>query len=235
MAEEFARRGLPALVLTGRCRPFGQRRPLDALGEALSAQILGTGPHDVDALQGGAQTDRRPYRRSHRTSWCCERPRHPPRGLKCPRGRRPDAIESVVRAARGIVEDLAKDGPVLFILDDLHWAHPDLLDAAPGTRTPRRGRARSSRSVRQAEGVDPVFPRARSQRPRRGRFAGARGGRAGIRSRRRSHPGVGRPFGAAIRSSSKRASACWWTRGRSWRRAAAGTSGAPMSSNPCCL
>ena len=158
LAEEFARRSRPARVLTGRCRPFGQRRPLDALGEALSAEILGTGPHDVDASKAvlertagriGDPTERAGVARDLGILL----------GLERPRGRRPDAIESVVRAARGIVEDLAKDGPVLLILDDLHWADPELLDVIRDAHTaPWKGPILVL-GLSRPEGVDPVFPR----------------------------------------------------------------------------
>ncbi len=58
-------------------------------------------------------------------------------GLERPHGRRLDAVEGVVRAARMMVEDLARDGLVLVFIDDLHWADTDLVGAIEDARAHR--------------------------------------------------------------------------------------------------
>jgi tetratricopeptide (TPR) repeat protein len=128
LAEEFARRAHPSTVLSGRCRPFGHRRPLDALAEALSSAILPVEAQDPAKLKAALD------RVAHRFAMPPDRPAVVRDlgnlfGMERPGGRRPDVIERVVRTVRTIVEGLARNGPVLLIIDDLHWADPELLEA----------------------------------------------------------------------------------------------------------
>jgi hypothetical protein len=55
LAEEFARRAHPSTVLSGRCRPFGRRRPLDALAEALSGAIVPSGMSDPNEIRASLE------------------------------------------------------------------------------------------------------------------------------------------------------------------------------------
>jgi tetratricopeptide (TPR) repeat protein len=128
LAEEFARRAHPSTVLSGRCRPFGRRRPLDALAEALSGAIVPSGTSDPNEIRASLErvanrvaggSDRVAVLRDLGVLF----------GIERPRGRRPDAIEGVVRLARTLVEDLARHGSVVLVIDDLHWADPELLEA----------------------------------------------------------------------------------------------------------
>src|SRR5262245_17273936 len=139
LAEEFARRTGPTSTLLGRCRPFGHRRPLDALGEALSSAIVPAGVSDPEHIRGAVELA---------AGRIADGPQRGALvqdlnillGVDRPRGRRPDAIESVVRAARIVVEDLARSGSVLMVIDDLHWADPELMRAIEDTaRSPWTG------------------------------------------------------------------------------------------------
>jgi class 3 adenylate cyclase/tetratricopeptide (TPR) repeat protein len=128
LAEEFARRVQIATVLSGRCRPFGRRRPLDALAEALSGAIVPSGSRDRDKIRTAIE------RVAVRVADAQERAAVVRNigillGIERPGNRRPDPIEPLLRAVRTIVEDLARKRPVVFIIDDLHWADPELLDA----------------------------------------------------------------------------------------------------------
>jgi class 3 adenylate cyclase/tetratricopeptide (TPR) repeat protein len=127
LAEEFATRGRPSTVLMGRCKPFGQRRPLDPFGEALSGAIGPVGAstsretasfvEELAIRVAGTAPERVGLVRDLRILL----------GIERPRGRRPDALEGLARAGRAVIEDRARQGLVLMLIDDLHWADPDLL------------------------------------------------------------------------------------------------------------
>ena len=124
LAEEFARRLSGVTVLSGRCAAFGQRRPLaalaDAVGSAVDLEGRGARSHDV-ALARLAR------RISGGDSAALARDLSLLLGVGQPVGRRPDAVEGAVRAARAALEYLATERPVLVIIDDLHWADADLI------------------------------------------------------------------------------------------------------------
>ena len=128
LAEEFAGRGRFSSVLIGRCHPFGHRRPLDALGEALSLAVVPSGSNDRDLIRIAIERAAgRAVEGPERSGFV--RDLSILLGIERPRGRRPDAIEGALRAARSIVEDLARSGSVLLVIDDLQWADPELLAA----------------------------------------------------------------------------------------------------------
>lgn len=128
LAEEFALRAHRSTVLSGRCRPFGRRRPLEPLAEAVAGAIVPAEPNDPEGIRASLE------RVANRIANAPDRGAVA-RGLGLllgidrRQGRRPDAVEDAIRAARALVEDLARRGPVLMIIDDLHWADPDLLKA----------------------------------------------------------------------------------------------------------
>jgi class 3 adenylate cyclase/tetratricopeptide (TPR) repeat protein len=127
LAKEVRRRLGRTSVLSGRCAPFGERLPLSALAEAVAgaagvapgaapraaraavtrlADRLGSGAHaksladDLHLLLG---TGRAPSQEAH------------------------PSITVMIRAARSALEGLARAGPVTVVLDDVHWADPDLV------------------------------------------------------------------------------------------------------------
>lgn len=128
-------------VLTGRCAPFGQRLPLQALADAL-APALGVAPGS------SPQEARRQIQRFARTAAPGERGRALAGGLRLLLGlgtEEGDPRERVVqaaRAARGTLEAFADRGPLVVVLDDLQWADDDLLDLLRDLRgSPLRGPA----------------------------------------------------------------------------------------------
>ena len=124
LAEEFARRLSGVTVLTGRCAAFGQRRPLAALADAVGSAL------DLEGRAARSQDvalARLARRISGGDSAALARDLSLLLGVGQPVGRRPDAVEGAVRAARAALEHLATERPVLVIIDDLHWADADLI------------------------------------------------------------------------------------------------------------
>jgi class 3 adenylate cyclase/tetratricopeptide (TPR) repeat protein len=139
LADEFARRVHPATVLSGRCRPFGRRRPLDALGEALLGAIVPSGSRDREEIKTAIERVAGRVADAH-DSAAVVRNMGILLGVERPGGRRPDPIEALLRAVRTIVEDLARKRSVVLIIDDLHWADPELLEAIENVHaSPWRG------------------------------------------------------------------------------------------------
>jgi class 3 adenylate cyclase/tetratricopeptide (TPR) repeat protein len=129
LATEFTSRRPGTIVLTGRCTPYGQRLPLSPLGGAVQA-LIGL-PADAPA----AVADREVRRLADRVAGS-RRAGDLVRGLKLLLGtidpgevRDPSgaAGESTL-AARAVVEGLAREGPVVTVVDDLHWADAQLLE-----------------------------------------------------------------------------------------------------------
>jgi class 3 adenylate cyclase len=136
LASEFARRRPDAIVLAGRCAPYGRRLPLSPIAGAVQ-DLLGLAadtPRDV--------ADREVRRLADRVAGP-RQARDLVRGLTLLLGTAdPDAVrdpggaagEAMV-AARAVVEGLAREGPVIAVVDDLHWADAQLLQLLRATTT----------------------------------------------------------------------------------------------------
>jgi class 3 adenylate cyclase/tetratricopeptide (TPR) repeat protein len=129
LATEFTSRRPDTIVLSGRCTAYGQRLPLSPIGDAVQA-LIGL-PADAPATVA----DREVRRLADRVAGS-RRAGDLVRGLKLLLGtidpgevRDPGgaAGESTL-AARAVVEGLAREGPVVTVVDDLHWADAQLLE-----------------------------------------------------------------------------------------------------------
>jgi class 3 adenylate cyclase/tetratricopeptide (TPR) repeat protein len=135
LAAEFASRRPDAILLTGRCTAYGQRLPLAPIAGALRELIglPGMAPKSAADRELRQFTDRvaGPQRRRELT-----------RGLKLLLGavashsgrHQEDAVGQAALAARAVLEGLAREGPVLAVLDDLQWADAHLLELLQRTR-----------------------------------------------------------------------------------------------------
>ena len=134
LATEFARRRPDAILLTGRCTPYGQRLPLSPIAGAVQ-DLIGLA---VDAPR--AVTDREVRRLADRVAGP-RQARDLVRGLKLllgtadPHGVRDPsgAVGEATLAARAVVEGLAREGPVIAVVDDLHWADAQLVELLRAT------------------------------------------------------------------------------------------------------
>jgi class 3 adenylate cyclase/tetratricopeptide (TPR) repeat protein len=125
LAEEFCRVRPPDAVLLGRCLPFGQRLPLHALAQAV-AGAAGT------TLEAPREESDAALERLARRIRSGPRARSLATDLRvllgtaearvAPRA----SIGDAIRAARTVIEGVASEQPVVVVLDDLHWADPDL-------------------------------------------------------------------------------------------------------------
>jgi class 3 adenylate cyclase len=187
LATEFARRRPDAILLTGRCLAYGQR-PLSPIAGAVQ-DLIGLA---ADAPR--AVADREVRRLADRVAGP-RRARDLVRGLKLllgtadPHGVRDPggAVGEATLAARAVVEGLAREGPVIAVVDDFHWADAQLLEllrastADPGrgrcccsgcpVRTSWRPRTRCppsswARSPPSSCGSSANWPSARERRPR---------------------------------------------------------------------
>ena len=135
LAVEFGRRHPEALLLSGRCTAYGQRLPLFPLASALQ-DLIGLSEEAPEAV-----TDRAVRRLAHRVVGS-RRAGDLTRGLKLLLGavdsyavRDPTAaVGQTMRAARAVLEGLARERPVIAVLDDLHWADAHLLELLHSTR-----------------------------------------------------------------------------------------------------
>ena len=129
LATEFVRRRPDAILLTGRCTPYGQRLPLSPIAGAVQ-DLIGLA---ADAPKTVA--DREVRRLADRVAGP-RRARDLVRGLKLllgtadPHGVRDPsgAAGEAMLAAKAVVEGLAREGPVIAVVDDLHWADAELLE-----------------------------------------------------------------------------------------------------------
>jgi len=129
LATEFATRRPDAILLSGRCTAYGHRLPLAPIASALQ-DLIGL---PVEAL--GTVADREVRKLAHRVAGS-RRARDLTRGLKLLLGtvdshaaRDPvGAVGEAMRAARTVLEGLARERPVIAVLDDLHWADAHLVE-----------------------------------------------------------------------------------------------------------
>jgi class 3 adenylate cyclase/tetratricopeptide (TPR) repeat protein len=111
----------------GRCPPYGERAAFSALGDMVRAQA---GILDTDGVdEAGAKLRSALERLGGETDWL-ERHLRPLVGLSSDRaGERPG--ESFA-AWRRFFEALARERPLVIVIEDLHWADDGLLDWLDG-------------------------------------------------------------------------------------------------------
>jgi class 3 adenylate cyclase len=129
LAVEFGRRRPDAIILAGRCTAYGQQLPLSPIAGAVQ-ELMGV-------AEGAQRTvvDRELRRLADRVAG-------PRRGRELARGLRlllgtagshlvrhlEDTVAQAALAARTVLEGLAREAPVIAVLDDLHWAEVHLLE-----------------------------------------------------------------------------------------------------------
>ena len=124
LAQELGH-SLPAHhFLVGRCVPFGERRPLSALAEAVEAALgLAPGTPVPAAREAIDRVARRIGRGQHPAALAADLQALIALDRGAPRSERDAA-----RAARLVLEDRARTGPVAVVLDDLQWADRSLIE-----------------------------------------------------------------------------------------------------------
>jgi class 3 adenylate cyclase/tetratricopeptide (TPR) repeat protein len=135
LATEFAKRRPDTILLTGRCSAYGQRLPLSPIAAALR-ELMGLPEEAPKTVADGE------VRRLARRVAGSGRGRELTRGLKLLLGtaaphsarHRESAVGQVLLAARAVLEGLAREAPIIAILDDLHWADSHLLELLHRTR-----------------------------------------------------------------------------------------------------
>jgi class 3 adenylate cyclase/tetratricopeptide (TPR) repeat protein len=135
LAAEFAKRRPDTILLSGRCSAYGQRLPLSPIAAALQ-ELMGL-PEEAPK----SVADREVRRLAHRVAGSRRGPELT-RGLKLLLGtaaphsvrHQERAVEQALLAARAVLEGLAREAPVIAVLDDLHWADPHLLELLHRTR-----------------------------------------------------------------------------------------------------
>ena len=128
LASEFIRRNPDLLVVAGRATAYGQSLPVSPLGAAV-AELLGVAPgastksglRKVREFADGRATgaDRRPLVRGLSLLL----------GMGEEQGYGTRGAEEAVAAARTVLEGIARERPVVVLLDDLQWADPAVVDA----------------------------------------------------------------------------------------------------------
>jgi class 3 adenylate cyclase/tetratricopeptide (TPR) repeat protein len=135
LAAEFAKRRPDTILLSGRCSAYGQRLPLSPIAAALQ-ELIGL-PEEAPK----SVADREMRRLAHRVAGSRRGPELT-RGLKLLLGtaaphsvqHQERAVGQALLAARAVLEGLAREAPVIAVLDDLHWADPHLLELLHRTR-----------------------------------------------------------------------------------------------------
>jgi tetratricopeptide (TPR) repeat protein len=140
LAEEWGHRLRGVTVFKGRCPPYGRRLPLSPLAEVVG-ETAGLRPEAADPAHARAAVGRL----SRRMAGGGEL-RSLSLGLEVllgiesarpgsdggPSGRSParptGSVEDAARAARAVLEGLARFSPVVGVLDDLHLADDDLIE-----------------------------------------------------------------------------------------------------------
>ncbi len=113
LAAEMGRSlGPRALVLSGRCLPYGEGVTYSALGEALS-HAVGDGLHALGAILAGEADAALVASLVTRALVGAEDAGSP---------------DETAWAFRRVFEALARPRPLVLVIDDIHWAEPTLLD-----------------------------------------------------------------------------------------------------------
>ncbi|MGZ5306763.1 MAG: ATP-binding protein [Actinomycetota bacterium] len=135
LASEFTRRHPDALVLAGRSTAYGKRVALSPLGAAIG-EIVGIAPGSA------TPASRRRIEALAERVGRGEDTRHVARGLSLllgisdrAKGHGARGAEDALAAARTVLEGLARERPVVVLLDDLHWADPAVVDALASVRS----------------------------------------------------------------------------------------------------
>ena len=135
LAVEFAKRWPDAILLTGRCTAYGRQLPLSPIAGALQ-ELIGLTEEAPRTV-----ADREVRRFADRVAGS-RRGRQLTHGLKLLLGtaapqlvrHREGAVGQAELAARAVFEGLAREAPVIAVLDDLHWADSHLLELLHRTR-----------------------------------------------------------------------------------------------------
>ena len=135
LASEFTKRHPDALVLAGRSTAYGTQVALSPLASAIG-EIAGVAPGS--ATPSGR---RRIQALAERVS-TGDNARHVARGLALlfglgerTEGHGARGTGDALDAARTVLEGLARERPVVVLLDDLHWADPAVVDALGSFRS----------------------------------------------------------------------------------------------------
>jgi class 3 adenylate cyclase/tetratricopeptide (TPR) repeat protein len=134
LAGEFTRQRPEAILLAGRCAPYGQRLPLSPIAGAVQ-DLIGL---PADASRTVVEREVRRLADRVAGPW---RASDLVRGLQLLLGaaerhamRDPAAAASeATMAARAVIEGLAREGPVIAVVDDLQWADAQLLELLRST------------------------------------------------------------------------------------------------------
>src|SRR5215470_17745568 len=115
LVQEFAERlGRKALVLTGRCLPYGEGITFWPLQEVVHQAVDGDSPERIKALLDSEPDAAGVAEQLHRALG--------------PGNQGSTAAAEIFWAARRFLEALARHRPVLVVFEDLHWAEPTFLD-----------------------------------------------------------------------------------------------------------